>query len=86
LRTRKSGCSFSAQNDHAENKNRQRTGDRTKHQGSTHGYLLSRQNAVVKDPMERDPSLRRLLLPSAHDDEADNDHSRGKGHNANDHA
>jgi hypothetical protein len=32
-----------AQNDHAENKNCQRTCDCTDHQGSTHGFLLSRR-------------------------------------------
>jgi len=37
-------------------------------------------------PDERDARLRRLLLPSAQDDDADNNDGQGKGHNANDHA
>jgi hypothetical protein len=38
-----SGRPLSAQDDRAENKDRQCTGDRTNHQRSTHGFLLSRR-------------------------------------------
>jgi hypothetical protein len=38
----KSGRSLSAQDDHAEDENRESAGDRTNHEGATHGLLLSR--------------------------------------------
>jgi hypothetical protein len=36
--------------------------------------------------VQREASLCRLLLPSAQDDEADDDNGKSKGNNANDHA
>ena len=68
----KSGCSLSAQHDHAENQNRKSTGDRTDHQGSTHGILLSRHAPLSWGPYEQrngdyadfDFLLRRMMTPT----------------------
>jgi hypothetical protein len=86
VRGQQSGCSFSAQHDHAKNQNRESAGDRTNHKRSFHGYLLSRHVPLVRMMIPvSEPRLRRLRLPSTQDNDPDNDHCHRKGNNANNH-